>query len=781
MGSLSTNKKPGIVFLIFGIVLPATTLIAELTTNMCAEGFFDPLPTPLHVLLVALVPIANLAVWLVGRGRLAEWSKTISLLNGCAIGISAYYSALFMPLAPSALVGILLGIGLFPLSPFFALAAAIKARLFLRSQYAASTEARLYGVWVGIVASILAIVLAEAAGTATRLGIRMAASPDKEERLAGLRFLRTFGVDNLLLRACCQRGITTDWISGLILRRDPIPPSKAREVYYLVTGRSFDSAPTPRLTSIRPYHRERFDRDVGTRMISSQIEGLSLETSRLDASIDPDAALGYLQWTMEFRNQSSAQQEARAQIQLPHGSVVSRLTLWVDGEEREAAFAKRAQVTKAYREVVRARRDPVLVTTHGPDRILMQCFPVEPRGGALRIRLGISVPLQLAGKEAAVLRFPCILERNFKIDSAHLVWIEAKQKLTAKIPTLTPENPGPGVFALRGPVSDDELADPIKATVIADRNAAVIKAWTEDLIPGSGNAVIQTIKEQPMAVPQKLILVIDGSASMNDFRGQIGDAVRAISDKIHTRILVASDEVTDFSDAVQKIAEMRFQGGCDNIPALAKAWDLAATEGDSAIVWIHGPQPVLIEPVETLKQKWERRPGGPTLFAIQAVSGPNRIINELDCVSAFRPVPRSGSLTEDIKKLFAALQGEYARTILQREKIGMTEFRPDGDFKHTSGHLARLWAYEEALKLCASKQPDADRQAIELATSYQLVTPKTGAVVLETSEQFKRHGLTPAKATDVPTIPEPEFWMLMAVIVAALLIAGYRRRIWSVS
>ncbi|HXT21127.1 MAG TPA: hypothetical protein VN923_10275, partial [Thermoanaerobaculia bacterium] len=42
-----------IVLWIFGVALPATALIVELTTRMCAEELFDPLPTPLHVLLVA--------------------------------------------------------------------------------------------------------------------------------------------------------------------------------------------------------------------------------------------------------------------------------------------------------------------------------------------------------------------------------------------------------------------------------------------------------------------------------------------------------------------------------------------------------------------------------------------------------------------------------------------------------------------------------------------------------------------------------------------------------
>lgn len=104
-------------------------------------------------------------------------------------------------------------------------------------------------------------------------------------------------------------------------------------------------------------------------------------TSRQDGVVYPEAALAYLEWTLEFRNDSILQREARAQIALPPGAVVSRLTLWIDGEEREAAFGGRSQVKTAYKETVQQRRDPVLVTTCGPDRVLVQCFPVPPGGG----------------------------------------------------------------------------------------------------------------------------------------------------------------------------------------------------------------------------------------------------------------------------------------------------------------------------------------------------------------------------------------------------------------
>ncbi len=101
--------------------------------------------------------------------------------------------------------------------------------------------------------------------------------------------------------------------------------------------------------------------------------------------------------------------------------MVSRLTLWIDGEEREAAFGGRSQVRRAYEQVVRRRRDPVLVSTCGPDRIQVQCYPVPADGGEMKLRLGITAPLEVAEDGAAgTLPAPAIVERNFRIPRLQL-------------------------------------------------------------------------------------------------------------------------------------------------------------------------------------------------------------------------------------------------------------------------------------------------------------------------------------------------------------------------
>ena len=95
-----------------------------------------------------------------------------------------------------------------------------------------------------------------------------------------------------------------------------------------------------------------WDKDQAGDAVAGRVRGLSLATSRQDGVVYPEAALAYVEWTLEFKNDSRLQREARAQIALPPGAVVSRLTLWIDGEERDAAFGGRSQVKTAYKEVV---------------------------------------------------------------------------------------------------------------------------------------------------------------------------------------------------------------------------------------------------------------------------------------------------------------------------------------------------------------------------------------------------------------------------------------------
>ncbi len=58
------RQRWGVFTLLAGVILPSISILVETTTHICAEDFFDPIPTLWHVLLVVFVPLDNLQVWL---------------------------------------------------------------------------------------------------------------------------------------------------------------------------------------------------------------------------------------------------------------------------------------------------------------------------------------------------------------------------------------------------------------------------------------------------------------------------------------------------------------------------------------------------------------------------------------------------------------------------------------------------------------------------------------------------------------------------------------------
>ena len=86
-----------------------------------------------------------------------------------------------------------------------------------------------------------------------------------------------------------------------------------------------------------------------------------------------------------------------------------------------------------------------------------------------------------------------------------------------------------------------------------------------------------------------------------------------------------------------------------------------------------------------------------------------------------------------------------------------------------SDHIARLWASDRVLELMRAS-PTANRaDAVALASQYRLVTPVSGAVVLETKQQFDESRLTPVSQATVPTVPEPHEWALLFIACAGLI------------
>lgn len=781
------EPKPGLTgiqkFTLFsGVIMPVISITVESTTHICAEMFFDPIPTPWHVALVIFAPLAQLHVWFVVRRGAITRPVLTGLVNAMAIGVSLFFTIIYIPILPLAAMTLLIIIGILPLAPLLSLVASMVMRVQLKHVSSATAQKTFAlknaGLFAGFGISALLIGAIELPGALTRYGLGMAGSADPVTMSKGIQFLRTFGSRDHLLRACYSRtGLATELFGFFWVFEDPVSPGDAQKIFYRVTGETFNTSAPPRRTNGRldPADEFDFDRDLGGIQVGGTLKGLSLSSSKLDGSVDSNGGVGYMQWTLLFLNESVVQREARAEIQLPPGAVVSRLTLWVNGEEREAAFAGKGKVRQAYESVVRQRRDPVLVTTAGRDRILVQCFPVPPDRGEMKIRLGITVPLVLEDTNSVRLLLPHFVNRNFRIpnDLTHSTWIESKSPMNSANSVLKPAQFASGTFALGGGIPDYQLSDPQTSIRLTRAN---VTSWTKDSFETGNYIVEQSVVERVPSHLYRIVLVVDTSAPMKSWAADIREALRSIPPQLDVQLVLANaDGVQNVTasglDGISSaVSSARFGGGADNTPALLKAWDFAAEKpGNNAIVWIHSPQLMQLHSVGELKQRWERRPYGPLLYSFPVTSGSDEIEKQLDGINEVKSVPRISYIREDLQQLFARLTGQAQTVEFVRTSKKVLEYPNLHEAIQTSDHLARLWANDEVTRILNARDESLHDEAVMLASRYQLVTPVTGAVVLETAQQYSASGLTPVDPGTVPTIPEPEIVVLL--IVAAIFLS----------
>jgi hypothetical protein len=787
-----TPQQPPIarwLLFVVGVIFPAAVIGFELITRFCAQALFDPMPTPWHALAVSFVPACNFLIWLRLYSGKSKGSKWLSACSGAAIAIGGFYALLFAPLLPLAVLAIMFyGTGVLPFAPLAAFGGALLLRRSFRKALAPHVHARHF--WVGLAAGFFLLLALDVSPTVTRYGLQLATSSEPQERQRGLWVLRHIGDENLLLRLCYDTSAKPaglfSWLYYLGSRSafsaDELSLSRSvaevREIYYRVYGAAFNLQPAPVLTRRNPQLLwGRFDNDLGGVDVGGRIEGLALASSRLDGAILADDAVAYLEWTFEFNNRSSQDREVRLQLALPPKAVVSRATLWIDGVEREAAYAGRGEVRAAYQSVVRQARDPLLVTAKGPDRILAQAFPVARNGGAIKFKIGITAPLDPAGSTARLV-LPQIAERNFNLgeSAAHTLWIESRHRLSTTVPGLASHGVVGGAFRIEGEITDGALSKSRKVIEVA---------WDPSAAPtvsriGGGEIVEQVIEREMLAPPSAIMIVVDGSGHTKPAVPGLLGALDALPANAKAGLMIAGDTAPELplgpwtedqkSAAIHVLRTAQFVGGQDNTSALAEAFNRLEPYENALVLWVHGPQPVRFSKGLAALERISRLKRLPKLILYDLEPGPNEALPDASWAWSATVLPQTGAPESDLKAFLSKLWRQDDLRVVRRV---VTD---DKDERKGSDHIARLWASEQVLSLLGSHKADGRSEAVALGSRYRLVTAVSGAVVLQTAQQYAQNNLTPVAPGTVPTVPEPEEWVLILIVCAAMSWLMLRRR-----
>jgi hypothetical protein len=761
-----------------GVLLPLAALLVELQGHVWAGHYLDPIPTPWHIAAIAAVAAVNVAFLGFSQATLARRGALFAALNGFAIGVPLLYGIVFLPSLPLAVFGLIFLLGMLPLSPYLAFFAALRARRWIPGR-----PARIAGVppaLAGILVAFLVLLGPEIHGIVTASLISRAASSDPEESLSAVRMLRRFG-DERTMAAAARGEQRSAGVRGLlpagIFVRKQTGPEAAAQVWYRVTGE-----PVPETSGSRTFFRgfEEGGRD--------DRQEVTLTASRLDGVVDAPGSNVYLQWTLTFRNDLPGWGEMRTDLVLPPGGVVSRATLWVDGEEREAAFAGRRQVTEAYERVVSYRKDPLLVTANGNERVQLRGYPVA-RDKDFQIRIGMTAPLVLESHGRGRIVLPRLAGRNFEVGSGvrHSVWIESPTALREGSAFAIDERAGRG-WTARAQIDDDDVGIEA-ATLAVERPAADLVVAKDQLTPFDKTVVLQKISDAAPRKPSRVVLVVDGGRAMKDHVAGVADAIAAIPDGFEIGLIWAGEEVVDLcggcrpstrhavKELSEKLSGQEAVGGTDGVAALARGFELASESPQGAVVWVHAGVARTLRPPAELLQAVERRPDDPKLYDFALTTGADEVAKAIPSQRIQR-VNRLGDVASDFARLIGWWSGAVPKLVYHRERVAMDAVPAAA--VEASAHVGRLWANERINRISHPAKGDL-HEAVALAQTFQLVTPVSGAVVLETAEQYRQAGLQPVDPSttpevSVPSVPEPHEWALLAVAAAALLFLLLKRR-----
>lgn len=784
-----------IPFILFCFLIPLAANVLELLHRWCSHLLFDPFPSVWHALLALGVAPIILIVYLRTRQRSDRPRPLLRLFAGIALGASIYFSVMFLPLLPVGIIGILAaGLGFLVLSPFFALVgSAICLYRVVDRTNPTGMNSRLFRVpfgTIGLLLSLTVLMGGEArkiwtnhqAATATR-------SVSAEDRADALRSLRNWGDTSHLLDTAVGRRSETFASGGgwqFLTRDKSLTAADIAGVYYRVTGKLPDAEPADALpgnwrgASARPVSRDWSswveDNLRGGDVVGAPIEGLSLVDSSFTGTVHADALTAYVEWILEFDNQTVDQQEARCRIALPDGGVVSRVTLWINGKECEAAYGSTVKVREAYQSVaVVQRRDPVLVTASGPGAVMLQCFPV-PSLGRMQTKIGVTIPLRLSTEANARFSLPYIIERNFsagdgKAGGLHRLALDAGLPLNPSNPaqlstadrlvvTATPQE---SRHNLTGRLSEVTLSGRGLA-ITADRRPERQVAWGVDPFDADGHVVVQTLSQSSIPSRSRFHLVVDGSSAMKLGWTPLCDAIESLPIHLNLRCDIAGDQVRTLSDATpaQVAAFLRSYepvGGQDAVKALEAS--LGTGKDDDLVLWVRGPQPLLLADLNGVRNRLQALPSL-VLKEVVAVPSVNRVAEKL---------AEDGRLSTAV---WDSTLAETLNTVIGHDVLGHTRWHPvrtrqsqppEGDNVVKSNiDLARLWGDEEVRRKLSLGESHKATAAV-IGSRYRLVTAVSGAVVLENQEQYDDHGLTPVSVVPLP----PAAWAILVMLPLVIL------------
>lgn len=738
----------GIAIVSFGIILP-TLALSSLSVLLSRTGIEIMLRHPVEALceyaLACLIPIGNLVVWRRIRANNFANAIRLGLLNGVSIGsalmITALCAAANLMVFPSidertgvSFAGEMSYVGYIA---FFSAIVSVYLLTRLRAAWETnSAKNRQLGFSIaGTLLSLLAVGACEARSVAIRVNEQAAITDNMEQRQQALTMLRTLGSEREI-----KLDIADPRSAGLSGMFWPVDAASRRQLYFAVSSKPYQT-----LQELAAFDdvssgvtSNSYDRFLASHVVGDAIPNFSLHRSKIAGTLNAKTLTSKLDWTLVFRNKNNVEQEGRAEIALPPGAVVQGMCLWMNGKPSNARIGTTEQAEGAYRWVVEKKRDPALLTYLGNGRVLLHCYPV-PANKELKVAISMVAPMKLDNANHSSLTLPRILAGNFGSAKSHELRLSANNELSLdciKEVKKTTEN---NHSMLSGTIPDEQLSkNPL--SVVASRPTTVGAFAAQD--PIRGGYAVESVKEHPNSPPSRLVVAIDGSGSMHESAQSISKMLTKVSHmEIPTTVIIAdndSDEAPEsltISEALDKLKEMKFVGGHDNLPAVIKATEIAGEAKNGAVFWIHGPQPAFNEEIYITSNAISK----PAIYELPIDDGwtnTSEFFRNHKEIGKPIPVTRNGELSKDLENFVSQWNPGH-----KHFAVDITHFATKPDCPIIVGEEAQQLTLLSGAQYCKQLMTTNKADAARTALNYYFVSPVTSAVVLEFNSDYQAFGL----------------------------------------
>lgn len=737
---LILNERHGFYVVICGIVLPIIVIASGVIMGF--EGIWrtvllHPLETLVEALLLGTLPIAHYKIWSAICRRDQRRPMRLGLMNGVAFGVSliafvvsAAALALQYPLIDS-LNGLPHHLELAVLAIASALSMSVSVFLTNAMRKSKITrDARLKTVLYSVAGSGLALTsvfLAEARPAQIRIAESMALSDTNSEKEAGLRILRSLNAEREIKMNCADPH--TSGLAGMFL---PFNADEERRLYFAATGKPYRDRQTTNMSLMSNDYLRRH-------VVGPTVEGLSLHRSAIHGELHPNTLSSSLNWTFVFKNKSYINEQARAELALPEGAVISDLTLWVDGKPQSGAFSATetargtgAQHLSGVNWISDKSNLPVLITDLGRGRFLLQASPVPGRG-ELKVSVSITEPIKIDASNKASLGIPHFIDSNFSLSGQHQLRLRCDQAMQSGLKSITPALTADGTSMLSGELSEADISNST-FSVKLEKPQGFQGALVADRF--AGGYILQQRKERSLSAPKHLVVVVDASERMRKHASEVAAALQKIPSGIKTSVLLAGDrddaKPLPLDAALKLLKEENFVGGQDNLHGIVSAAEVAGESSGGAVLWIHGPQPGFNDEMYIVSPY----ASAPTFYELaldDCLTDANEFFKNHREVGPFTAIERGGPLQDDLESFFCKWVPGAKETFIDSTRISELPNIPDllkgfAPTKPENKEVAILQASEEVRKLIAKgKLADAARLGIR----YHIVTPVSGAVVMQ--------------------------------------------------